>query len=276
MEALGGEEYSSYSFITWALDGFKWSASRPGRALPPGEMTPGTHCTGGWVGPRAGLDTEATGKILCPCRESNLYRLVVLSVTRHYTDWTTPASIKYEVPSSFLNSVTVLPLCILGRHTSWPHRHICTYTDYCAWSNCVNNTEVFLELDIYLTGQEICGCCCCYRTSRFTKARHRTMYGATWIQSTLLFPAPLKPLLIYSDIKLGLPSGFFSSYLPTTILHGLTTSLTESTSNAQRILCYLMTITTLGEEYKVKLSCYAMQEPRWREVIASTHSWPRH
>jgi hypothetical protein len=30
----------------------------------PGERTPGTHCTGGWVGPRAGLDTEATGRIL--------------------------------------------------------------------------------------------------------------------------------------------------------------------------------------------------------------------
>jgi hypothetical protein len=30
----------------------------------PRERTPGTHCTGGWVDPRAGLDTEATGKIL--------------------------------------------------------------------------------------------------------------------------------------------------------------------------------------------------------------------
>jgi hypothetical protein len=25
-----------------------------------------THCTGGWVGPRAGMDTEAAGKILLP------------------------------------------------------------------------------------------------------------------------------------------------------------------------------------------------------------------
>jgi hypothetical protein len=33
--------------------------------------------TGGWVGPRAGLDTEATGKILCPCWGSNLHRPVV-------------------------------------------------------------------------------------------------------------------------------------------------------------------------------------------------------
>jgi hypothetical protein len=32
------------------------------RQHPPGERTPGTHCTGGWVGPRAGLDTEARGK----------------------------------------------------------------------------------------------------------------------------------------------------------------------------------------------------------------------
>jgi hypothetical protein len=28
------------------------------------QMTPGTHCAGGWVGPRAGLDTEASGNIL--------------------------------------------------------------------------------------------------------------------------------------------------------------------------------------------------------------------
>jgi hypothetical protein len=32
----------------------------------PGERTPGTHCTGGWVGPRAGLDSEGRGKILWP------------------------------------------------------------------------------------------------------------------------------------------------------------------------------------------------------------------
>jgi hypothetical protein len=30
------------------------SASRPGRSLLPGRS--GTHCTGGWLGPRAGLD----------------------------------------------------------------------------------------------------------------------------------------------------------------------------------------------------------------------------
>jgi hypothetical protein len=58
-------QYSSYQFSTSALDGGEWSASRPGRALAPGE-DPRTHCTGGWMGPRAGLDTEATRKILSP------------------------------------------------------------------------------------------------------------------------------------------------------------------------------------------------------------------
>jgi hypothetical protein len=67
MEALGGERrYSSYTFMTSALDGGERSASRPGRAFTPGERTPGTHCTGGWVGPRAGLDTEPREKILLP------------------------------------------------------------------------------------------------------------------------------------------------------------------------------------------------------------------
>jgi hypothetical protein len=52
-EALWAERrYSSYSLSTSALDGGEWSASRTGLAFTPGERTPGTHCTGGWVGPR--------------------------------------------------------------------------------------------------------------------------------------------------------------------------------------------------------------------------------
>jgi hypothetical protein len=52
----------------------------------PGERTAGTHWTGGWVGPRAGLDTEDRGKILCLCWGSNPDRPVGQPVVRHYTD----------------------------------------------------------------------------------------------------------------------------------------------------------------------------------------------
>jgi hypothetical protein len=50
----GGVKVELYSFSTSALGGGAWSAPRPGRFTP--GKDPGTHCTGGWVGPRAGLD----------------------------------------------------------------------------------------------------------------------------------------------------------------------------------------------------------------------------
>jgi hypothetical protein len=71
----------------------EWSASRPGRFLPPGKDPPVSHCTRGWVCPRAGLNIEVRGKSSLPPMESNLDRPVVQSVVRHYTDWATPACI---------------------------------------------------------------------------------------------------------------------------------------------------------------------------------------
>jgi hypothetical protein len=90
MKAQGERKYSSYSFTTLALDEVSGQRHAPA-ALYPGERTPGTHCTEGWVGSRAGLDTEARGKVSCSCRGSNVDRPVVQSVARHYTDCATPA-----------------------------------------------------------------------------------------------------------------------------------------------------------------------------------------
>jgi hypothetical protein len=77
MQATRGRGDSSCSFLTSALDGGAWSASRPGQ-LYPQERTSSTHCAGGWVGLEAGLDTEHRGKSLC-FRGSNPDRPVVRS-----------------------------------------------------------------------------------------------------------------------------------------------------------------------------------------------------
>jgi hypothetical protein len=45
-------------------------------ALYPRENIPGTHWIGDWVGFRAGLNTEARGKSICPCWGSNRGRPV--------------------------------------------------------------------------------------------------------------------------------------------------------------------------------------------------------
>jgi len=45
-----------------------------------GERNLGTHCRGGWVGPRASLDKEVREKISFLCRGSNLRYPVVQSV----------------------------------------------------------------------------------------------------------------------------------------------------------------------------------------------------
>jgi hypothetical protein len=57
-----------------------WSASSSGRALPPVKRHSITHWLGSWVGLRAGLDTEARGKILASAGDR---APVVQSVVRH-------------------------------------------------------------------------------------------------------------------------------------------------------------------------------------------------
>jgi hypothetical protein len=77
------ESYSSYSFLTSTLYGGEWSVSHPGRALPPGKDPHHTHWTEGWVGLRAGLDTEPREKSFASARDRTL---VMQSVVRHETD----------------------------------------------------------------------------------------------------------------------------------------------------------------------------------------------
>jgi hypothetical protein len=56
-------------------------------ALPPGKEHLIPIWTGGWVGPRAVLDTVVKRKISISHRESNLRTPIVQPVAQRYTDW---------------------------------------------------------------------------------------------------------------------------------------------------------------------------------------------
>jgi hypothetical protein len=87
MKAYGRVDIYIYIhiFLTSALVGGKWSASRPG-CFTPAERAPGTHWLGGWVDPRAGQDDVEKRIFLIlpglesrplgrPVRSQSLYRL---------------------------------------------------------------------------------------------------------------------------------------------------------------------------------------------------------
>jgi hypothetical protein len=63
MKAYGEVDVWIDVFLTSALVGGEWTASRPGR-FTPGERAPGTHFIGDWVGPRTSLDTVEKRKFL--------------------------------------------------------------------------------------------------------------------------------------------------------------------------------------------------------------------
>jgi hypothetical protein len=113
----------------------------PRPRFTPRERTPDTHCTGGWVDLRAGLDTEVKEKILCPCRGSNLDLPVVQPVSRHYTDLGTPAPVGIDCTWLFGSAFLVMfkhrtlrmlrhHLCSRLKTESW----ICSQQKTCAFT----------------------------------------------------------------------------------------------------------------------------------------------
>jgi hypothetical protein len=96
--AWGEKRYSSYSFSTSTLDGSEWSASVPGRALPP---VP--------IGQEAGWAPEPVWTQRLQEKSSASVgdrTLVVQSVVRHYTDWATPAPYSWN-----LTKIILINLC---------------------------------------------------------------------------------------------------------------------------------------------------------------------
>jgi hypothetical protein len=80
---------ASYSFLTSTLDGGKWSASRPGRALAPGHGPPIPIVQeAGWA-PELVWTQRLEKESSRHCWGSNLDLPVVQSVAGHCADWAT-------------------------------------------------------------------------------------------------------------------------------------------------------------------------------------------
>jgi hypothetical protein len=102
-----------------------WTVSVTSRpCFTPGESIPSTHCTGDWVGHRAGLDKEVRGIISCLNRRSDLDRPVVQSAYRHYTDYTRLPSEDFTATRyrglQFFQSPFATYICVCGYRGPFP------------------------------------------------------------------------------------------------------------------------------------------------------------
>jgi hypothetical protein len=111
-------------FLTSALDGGEWSASRRGR-FASGETAHGIHWIGGWKGRRADLDTVEQRRISLPCHKLNPGR----SARRQSLYW----------------------LSYLGSHIHVPYLHLPIYTHVTMYTSLLlisanSHSHMYLDL----------------------------------------------------------------------------------------------------------------------------------
>jgi hypothetical protein len=107
MKTYGGVDVYIHIFLTSALVGGEWSASRPCRFIP------GTHFIGGWVDPRVGLDDMEKWKFFTLPGLELPPSLIVQPVSSSYTDWAIPAPVPTSIVE-FKQAITawMRPTCI--------------------------------------------------------------------------------------------------------------------------------------------------------------------
>jgi hypothetical protein len=133
MKAYWGVEVLLHTLFTSVLCGDEWSA------LSPRVRVPGTHCIGGWVGPRAGLDAVVKRKIPSSHRKSNPRTPIVQPIAQRYTDWALTAlgPLNFSVTNCALMVRYLTRIFCLS--PMWTYKLLdvnlwkCTYINTCDW-----------------------------------------------------------------------------------------------------------------------------------------------
>jgi hypothetical protein len=96
---------------------WRWVVSFIPRPLYPRERAPGNHWIGGWVGPRAVLNTAMVKRTI-PSQESTP---IVHTVAQRYTDWAIPALYSKVSNTWFQNPILSRPHSCTHLRSSYDH-----------------------------------------------------------------------------------------------------------------------------------------------------------
>jgi hypothetical protein len=112
---IGKWRYNSTTLLTLALDEGEWSGSHPSH-FTPWETAAGTHCTGGWVGPRASLDVILSEFFIYNIISQNSLNVREYDdISANHTYHTTTSCVRanYLQHNFYLNTGLIFVLCRL-------------------------------------------------------------------------------------------------------------------------------------------------------------------